>query len=138
MSLGRTMLMAWPCILLATTFAIAAPPESAETKKLLLERRNVLKQVADLQGKAYENGQVRIEPLLLAQRDLFEAELELAEMKRQRIDICERLVKAMENIEAVTQKQNRAGERTIIDILSSKAARLKAQAQLANERQAAD
>src|SRR5262245_20401907 len=104
MSLGRAMLLVLPCCLLATAYTLAAPPESAEAKKLLLERRTVLQQITDLQGKAYETGQVRIESVLLAQRDLFEADLELAEQKPQRIDICERLVKTLEHIEAVSQK----------------------------------
>jgi outer membrane protein TolC len=135
MSLGRTMLIVLPCGLLAAAFALAAPPESAEAKKLLMERRNVLKQITDLQSKLYESGQVRIDSVLLAQRELFEADLELVEQKPQRIAICERLVKALENTEAVSQRLHGAGETTIVDVLSSKAARLKAQAQLANERQ---
>jgi outer membrane protein TolC len=100
-----------------------------------MERRNVLKQITDLQSKAYESGQVRIDSVLLAQSNLFEADLELAEQKSQRIEICERLVKMLENIEAVSQKLHAAGEATIVDVLSSKAARLKAQAQLTNELQ---
>jgi outer membrane protein TolC len=135
MLLGRAMLIVLPCGLLATAFTLAAPPESAEAKKLLMERRNVLKQITDLQSKAYESGQVRIDSVLLAQSNLFEADLELAEQKSQRIEICERLVKMLENIEAVSQKLHAAGEATIVDVLSSKAARLKAQAQLTNELQ---
>jgi outer membrane protein TolC len=135
-SLGRTMLIVLPCGLLAAAFTLATPPDSAEVKKLLLERRNVLKEITDLQSKAYESGQVRVDSVLLAQRDLFEAELELAEQQSQRLEICERLVKTLEHFEAVSQKQHSSGVVSSIDVLSSKAARLKAQAQLANERQA--
>jgi outer membrane protein TolC len=135
MSLGRALLIVLPCGLVAAAFTLAAAPESAEAKKLLMERRNVLKEITDIQAKAYERGEVRLDSLLHTQRELFEADLELAEQKKQRIEICERIVKTLENIEAVSQRQHGAGEASIIDVLSSKAARLKAQAQLASERQ---
>jgi outer membrane protein TolC len=130
------MLIVLSCGLLAVASALAASPESEEAKKLLLERRNVLKQIIDIQSRGYERGEIRLDSFLLAQRDFFETELELAEQKSQRIEICERLVKTMESIEAVSQRLHSAGEVSIIDALTSKAARLKAQAQLANERQA--
>jgi len=114
--------------------AIAAAADSPEAKKLLMERRNVLKEIADIQRRGYARGELQLHDLLLTNRDLLEAELELADDKSQRIEICERLVKTLEDIEAISQRMQAAGEVTIIDVLSSKAARLKAQAQLANER----
>lgn len=115
-----------------TAFASAA--DSPEAKKLLLERRNVLKEIADIQSKAYASGEVQIHDVLLTNRELLEAELGLAEQKDQRVAICERLAKTLEEIEAISQRRHASGEVTTIDVLKSKAARLKAQAQLANER----
>lgn len=132
----RAMLIVLRGLLAAILSIAAAAPDSPEAKRLLQERRDVLRQIADLQGKAYESGQARFDSLLLAQSDLFEAELELAEQRPQRIEICERLVKTMEGIEAVTQRLHSSGEVGTVDVLRSKAARLKAQAQLASERQA--
>jgi outer membrane protein TolC len=130
--MSRALLIVSSLWMFCTAFAAAA--DSPEAKKLLIERRNVLKEVNDIQRKGYERGELQLPDLLLTNRDLLEAELELADDKSQRIAICERLVKTFEDIEAISQRRQASGEITIIDVLSTKAARLKAQAQLANER----
>ena len=134
--MSRTILIVLSFGMLCTTIARAA--DSPEAKKLLMERRNVLKEVNDVQRRGYERGELQLPDLLLTNRDLLEAELELTEDKSQRIAICERLVKTFEDIEAISQRRQASGEVTIIDTLNSKAARLKAQARLANERQSSN
>jgi outer membrane protein TolC len=135
-AMSREILIVLSFGMFCTAFATAA--DSPEAKKLLMERRNVLKEVNDIQRRGYERGELQLPDLLLTNRDLLEAELELADDKSQRIAICERLVKTFEDIEAISQRRQASGEVTIMDTLNSKAARLKAQARLANERQSSN
>jgi len=133
----RTLLTVLPCGLLGTAFLLwATGQEPPEARQLLLERREVLKQIADLQFKLYEREKAQFTSVVLAQHELVEAELELAEQRAQRIAICERNVTTMQSLEAATQRLHGAAEVEMTDVLTGKAALLKAQARLITERQA--
>jgi hypothetical protein len=126
--------MALPFSLLAV--ASAATPDAGmppEARRLLLERRDVLKQLSELQLKSYQQGEASFAAALLAYRELLDADLELADQRFERIEIYKRLLKSMQDLEATTKELFKAQEASITDVLSSAAARLKVQADLINE-----
>jgi hypothetical protein len=75
-----------------------------DATKLLEDRRSVLQQVVELQRASYHRGEAKFDSVLLANKELMESELELAERPAQRIEIYERLVKTMQEMEDVLHR----------------------------------
>lgn len=131
---SRMLLFVLPCGVLAAAFTLsAAPPEDSKAEPLLQKRLEVLAQVAALQREAFQRGEANSDAVLLAQDELLEAELELTADRAARIVIYERFVEAAAGVEKLVGQQYDAGEATLVDVLKTKAAHLKAQADLLSE-----
>src|SRR5438552_2732596 len=104
------LLIAPAALLLALPIAWSAPrpPRADDARKLLDERRSVLQQVVELQREAYKRGETKFDSIFLAEKELWHADLELAEQPAQRIEIYERLVKTMQELEEMSHSLYKA------------------------------
>lgn len=132
-TLRRAVVFVAPVPLLVAICAAWSPPIASrdeDATKLLQERRTVLQQVVELQRDAYRRGEAKVDFVLLAEMDLLEADLELAERPSHRIEIHERVTKAMQELENISHRRYEVGQASQADCLKAKAARLRAQADL--------
>jgi outer membrane protein TolC len=103
---------------------------------ILQERLAVLSEIATLQRKAYEAGEVQLPAVLSAESDVVSAKLELAPTAAERIAILETMVENARELEEVAERLAEAREATTVDHLKAKAFRLRAQAELVRARSA--
>jgi hypothetical protein len=120
----------------------ADPPASQnnETSKqlesLLKERRDTLRRLVDIldaQHRQGFGGQEQEDVVLYASNELFDAELDLATTKTERIAIREKIVANLRQVEK--RAEMRVGVTTAKKSLEAKAARLKAEIQLLREKE---
>jgi outer membrane protein TolC len=109
---------------------------SEQIESLLKERRDTLRRVVDVLTQQYENGSAAFESIMLASERLFDAELELAATKAERIAIYEKRVSALRAMEKFAEGRFKAGFRTTeVELLDARAARLQAQIRLLREKE---
>lgn len=106
------------------------PQANAEIRKLMMDRRDILQSVLELQEErvhgAEQNTPQLLSALLTAHNDLLEAELDLAANKRDRIQLLEALVKQARAFEEEVRDRNESG----ITILRATAHRIQAEVRL--------
>lgn len=111
----------------------------AEPRKdsLLKERRDTLRQLAQDVEQCYRAGRATLDSLIRASNLLLEAELDLAKTKAERIAIYEKLVANLRQLEKAAEARHQAGAPGggVSEVLSAKADRLKAEIQLAREKE---
>lgn len=107
-------------------------PVTAQT--LLKERLAVLKEIAKLRRVAHEQGDESIDAVLAAEDQVAAAELELATVPAERIAALERLVTIAKDRERYVTANAEHNEASVIEPLSAKAFRLRAEANLISER----
>jgi hypothetical protein len=125
-------------LLLSVSIAIArdAADESNAPRKLdnvLNERVAVLREIAKLRRAAHNRGEAKLDACLVADVDVLEAELELAQDPEKRIALLQQLLSVARKRERIMQELARTNEVTDIDALRAKASRLKAEARLLRE-----
>jgi outer membrane protein TolC len=131
----RLTLVAAGLSLWLSTAALAQQPAlDPEVEKILRERLAVLEEAARLFQQAYSAGQTSLAGTLSANKELFEAQLELARTPAERVQVREQILKNAEALEQAVEKIVQAGEGPRMDLLRARAARLRAQADLVQER----
>jgi len=98
--------------------------------EMMQQRALLLQEAVDLAVIRYRQGESRYDVVLSLQRDLLDAELQLATNREQRIAVYRRLVDNMTTAEKVARQLYEAKEVSQIDYLRAKAARLQAQIDL--------
>jgi outer membrane protein TolC len=129
---------AWPVAVggvLLAGWVVAAPvpqpkEDSPEIKKLLKERRDVLRSEVVARTQEYEAGRGPLNILLQASRKLLKAELELATTPAERFDAHAGHFNAMRKIEKFTKEGYDAGRVKAADYYETRAARLEAEIEL--------
>ena len=114
-----------------------ATPET-EINKLLIEQRDTYRQLVDAVTTQYRSGTVELDNVIRAKNGLFAAELELAKTKAERIQIFEKQLDNMRELEAANAQRFEAGVATFNQLLESKAARIRAQIKLLREKDSQD
>lgn len=107
---------------------------SLELTALLKERREVLQQRAAMVEARFRAGTASFHEVATAANDLMYAELAIARMSEDRIAIYEKIIANLRRLESAVGERVRAGQATRDDLLLAKAARLKVQIELAQER----
>ena len=108
--------------------------EDAELRSKLIERRDALKELVQIQTQRVHVGQVSISMLNQAYIDLLEAELPLTKTHAERIVLYEKSLEARTEIEKVTQVRLEVATGSRDDHLRAKADRIKAEIDLHNAR----
>ena len=110
-------------------------PTSAEIEALLKERRNTLQQLVESIEALYRSGVAPLDYLLRATDELLAAQLELAKSKEERIAIYRERLKNARRLENRSETIHKEGRASVTEYLRAKAARLKAEIELARERE---
>lgn len=98
--------------------------------KLLAERRDTLRGVVDAAMEQYISGEALLDTVIHARKGLLEAEMELATTNAERIRIHEKRVKNLRQLEDSVKDRHAAGTAGVRQVLTAKAARLKAEVEL--------
>ena len=101
--------------------------------KLLVERRDTLRQLHDEVAARYLAGGTTVDSVLRAQDALLDAELDLAKKQIERIRVHEKRVKNLRELENAVKQQHSAGICTIEKVLAIKADRIRAEVELLRE-----
>jgi hypothetical protein len=126
-------------VVLSAIAADSPRPESSEASKqlesLLQERRDTCRKLVEYVELQRRNGQVDIPSLIGASNQLVEAELDMAKTKAERIALRQKLVANLKQAEEYAEGRNKMGfgVDTAKTFLETKAARLKAEIELARE-----
>ena len=103
-------------------------------QKLLQERLSVLEELVKVEVEAYHRCEVKFDSVADANRQLIKAQLELATRPEERIRLRESFLKLMGETHKMAEASYRASRGSLGDVLTSKAMRLKAEAELMRER----
>jgi outer membrane protein TolC len=104
-------------------------------KELLKERRDVLQKAADQLTARYQDGRGTGSEVMLAQKAVLEATLDLAETSAERIDALGKALKLVERIQAMIEAQAKAGQRMESEALQARAMVLEVRIRLLREEQ---
>jgi hypothetical protein len=129
-----TLIAAGLCLFLTTASFAQEPAIDPDVEKILRERLAVLEEAARLLQQAYAAGQTSLAGTLDANKELFEAQLELARTPAERVQVREQILKNAETLEQAVEKIVQAAEGPRMNLLRARAARLRAQADLVQER----
>ena len=110
-----------------------ANPEN-KIAELMKQRRDILQKRVDALVSQYEAGEIQIMSVISARDDLYQAELELASAKADRVKICELRFKNMAELEKVTTIRYSQGVGSFEDKLLATAAKLQAEIDLLREK----
>lgn len=110
-----------------------ADGKEGEAEKKLQERLVVLQEIAQLEVAAYQGGEGKLVSVLAARKEFLQATLELTKEAAKRIQILVEHVKLAKELEEAVLSLFKLNEATKMDVLKAKAARLKAEADLAEE-----
>ena len=130
-------------LMLPLTFLMLGPVEAEdrqldpEVEKILRERLVILQEAAKLRREAYLNGTSSLTSTVGADQAVLEAELELAKSGTDRVRIREEMLKNAELLEKATEQAASAAETPRTELLTARANRLRAAADLILERKAA-
>ena len=108
-----------------------------EVEKILRERLTVLEEAVKLRSEAHRTGSATLSSMLVANQAVLEAELELASKAADRVRIRKDLLKNAEMLEKAVEELVKSAEAPRMDLLSARANRLRAKADLLLERKAA-
>lgn len=113
--------------------APGSPPigQSRRPAALLQERLVVLQEIVSLRRRAYELGEATPESFLSAEKDLLTAKLELTSQPAERLVILPDLFENARRLEDLVAAEAKTSQRPRVDLLVARAARLKAEADLA-------
>lgn len=127
-------------VVFATTLLASAAPvpgdkariaESAKkVKELRLERIAVLKKMNEQLATLYKHARVPADETLEAAQLLAEAELEIAETDKERVELYTKLIDVLKQGESIAEAQRQAGRGVEASVLKWKAKRLAAEIQL--------
>jgi outer membrane protein TolC len=126
-------------VLVGCCGTVAAQDSSLDpdVEKILRERIAVLQEAANLQRNAYRSGEGTFHSTLAADQALREAQLEVAKNRAERVRIREDMLELAETLERSARQLAAANQGTRMDLLSARAHRLRATADLMLERKAA-
>ena len=112
------------------------PTTDIETqlRELQMQRCKVLNELVERQSVMYRVGECRIGPVLAAQRDLFQASLEVADSLDRRMAVLESHAEIAKRTHQAAQDLHNAGEVQKTDPLQAKAALLEIEIELLRER----
>lgn len=116
------------------------PPKSRPTIEisiadLLQKRRAVLSELVKVQTEAYRKGEAGIVAIVQGHQELLQVELELATDHDARIKLLKESVRLAGDLERIAEANYHAGHASAIDVLKSKAERLRTETDLLRERQ---
>lgn len=106
---------------------------SDEIKDLMMERRDALRERATAVDAEYRSGRSEVAKVLDAQKDLLDAELELAPNRERRIALRRETLETLKVAELLAQAQFEQGVNTIQERLEAKAARIACKIDLLRE-----
>lgn len=135
----RSLAIVLPALLLT----LQPQPAAAQTKldpeveALLQERLTALRDLVELQQEQFKIGIITLDVVLTAEIALGQAELELAKTAAERIKIRENLFKKAQEFEKVIVAYVDGGRGNRTHLLQAKAARLRAHADLLQEKKSA-
>lgn len=118
----------------------SASNPSAETNWALLnERRDTLRQLVTDVEQRHRSGRATLDSVIRASNLLLDAELDLAKTKAERILVYEQQIRRLRALEKLVESRHKVGVPggETADLLDAKAARLKAEIQLAHEKDVA-
>jgi outer membrane protein TolC len=107
--------------------------KAGEAEKKLRERLEVLEEIARLELAAFKGGQATYGSVLSARQDVVQATLELTKDPAKRVEALAEHVKITKEIEEAAKRLVEAKQAPGVGLLRAKAARLKAEADLAEE-----
>lgn len=102
-------------------------------KALQIERRNVLKDRLDAVRKEFKGGRGNIVFVVDAEKDFLNAELDVVSNKEARIQIRQKLVAGLAEVERFAKLNWEGGTGTVQDVLAARAAWLEARIELLKE-----
>lgn len=105
-------------------------------EKVLRERLTVLQEAAKLTHESHRRGSLAFTGVMAADQAVLEAELELAPNAAERVRIRESLLQHAQELEKTVEQLVKGGEAPQMDLLTARANRLRAQADLLLERKA--
>ncbi|MBV9125249.1 MAG: hypothetical protein JO112_17980 [Planctomycetes bacterium] len=108
--------------------------DAARIKTMLKERRDILQEIVNALHQQYLSGQVDEGRILLASRELFQAELDLCDSPAERVALYEKRVRTLKDYEKMSQERLKAGRISQADFLECKAQRLEGEIELERER----
>lgn len=108
-----------------------------KNEALLKERRETLRQLSQEVEQRYRSGLATLDSVIRASNLLLEAELDLAKTKAERVALCEKLVANLRQLETILESKHKVGAQggETANVLDARAARLKAEIQLAHEKE---
>ncbi|MEO9594006.1 MULTISPECIES: hypothetical protein [Rhodopirellula] len=113
---------------------VAANEESRHRiLKLHEERREILRELLQVQSKEYKNGGSEIEPLIQTQQQLLAADLELAIGKDSRTKLINTQLEIATDLKNIAEAKFKAGKASVVDVLRSRAGRLRLAVAAASE-----
>ncbi|MEX2118860.1 MAG: TolC family protein [Pirellulales bacterium] len=104
--------------------------DSEKLGKLLEERKAVLGEAVRAAERGYHAGRLGVDSVLALQRDLLNAELELAAGRKERIELYSQLVENSTALEKAVAALFKSGQASHVDYLKAKAALLQSQIDL--------
>lgn len=107
---------------------------SKTASELFTERIAVLEQIVRLGTEEYRSGHVEFSMVGRAHTELLEARLAVTEPVEERIIVLRDIIQVAGQLEEMAQQRFRAGDASQLDVLVSRANRLKFEAHLAQER----
>lgn len=132
----RSLAIAIPALLVMPQLASAQMKLDPEVEAVLRERLTLLREAVKLTRDQFQIGVVTFSVVLDAETKLGNAELELASTTAERIRVRENLLKTAEELEKVITAYVEGGRMSQTELLTAKAAKLRAKADLLLEKKA--
>jgi outer membrane protein TolC len=132
----RSLAIAIAALLVMPQLASAQMKLDLEVEAVLRERLTLLREAVKLTRDQFQIGVVTFSVVLDAETKLGNAELELASTTAERIRVRENLLKTAEELEKVITAYVEGGRMSQTELLTAKAAKLRAKADLLLEKKA--
>jgi outer membrane protein TolC len=114
---------------------VSAQDTAGEIKTLLKERRAMLEDVVKNMWAQYEIGTIHINELLLAQKEWFKADQDLAENPKERLVTLRAMQKQAENLVKVVENRQKVEVAKAYEVLQAKAHLLAIRVEILREEQ---
>ena len=101
--------------------------------RLLIERRQALRQIVAFVESLHSQGQETLDNVIGARNRLLDAELDIAKTNAERVRIRQEKVKNFRDLEIALTQRYEGGEVTSVEVLEAKAVRLEAEIELLRE-----
>jgi outer membrane protein TolC len=123
-------------VVVATSIAVAQQGRSeTPVAKLIEERNQLLRKRVELVKAQYETGVASLEAVILAERELLQAQLDLATTAKERVAIRETQLKIAKEHEKRAEALFASGLRPESELITARIDRLTAQINLIRERE---